>query len=134
MRALPLHEIPTGSQCRYELKWRACGAWFQRMSTNWRRSRKKASRSAVIFPEMTALQAVKAKTFVVDGQIAIPVREVFSFDDLLQRILRAASRIKSSPPSAHPFDRFPPAYHADAKSRIAGHYASAGACSRPAHS
>jgi ATP-dependent DNA ligase len=43
---------------------------------------------------VAALRGLKAKTFVLDGEIVIPVDGNLSFDDLLQRIHPAASRIK----------------------------------------
>jgi hypothetical protein len=61
------------------------------------------------FPRDDGAASVQSKKFVVDGRIVMPATK-FLVDDLLQRILRAASRIKSSPPNTHPFDRFPPAY------------------------
>ncbi len=41
-----------------------------------------------------ALLGVKAKQFVLDGEIVIPVGGNFSFDDLLMRIHPAASRVE----------------------------------------
>ena len=47
------------------------------------------------FPELVeALGKLKAKQFVIDGEIVVPVKGKFSFDDLLMRIHPAASRIK----------------------------------------
>jgi ATP-dependent DNA ligase len=47
------------------------------------------------FPELVdAVSAVKAPQFVFDGEIVIPAGAALSFDDLLQRIHPAASRIK----------------------------------------
>jgi ATP-dependent DNA ligase len=41
-----------------------------------------------------AVGRIKAKRFVLDGEIAVPVVGELSFDDLLQRIHPAASRVK----------------------------------------
>ena len=47
------------------------------------------------FPELVeALLALDPKKFVLDGEIIVPVNGALSFDDLLQRIHPAASRIK----------------------------------------
>src|SRR5690606_6387220 len=47
------------------------------------------------FPELVdALNALKARRFVLDGEIVIPQGRAFSFDALLQRIHPAASRVK----------------------------------------
>ena len=47
------------------------------------------------FPELVAaLKCLKANQFVLDGEIIIPVDGEPSFDELLQRIHPAASRVK----------------------------------------
>ena len=49
------------------------------------------------FPEVVeAVRALKAKKFVLDGEIVVPVDGELSFDDLLQRIHPAESRIKQA--------------------------------------
>jgi ATP-dependent DNA ligase len=46
------------------------------------------------FPEVVArFGAIAAERFVLDGEIVVPVQGAFSFDDLLQRIHPAESRI-----------------------------------------
>src|SRR4029079_3779620 len=47
------------------------------------------------FPELLeALRGIKAATFVLDGEIVVPVDRAFSFDALLQRIHPAQSRVQ----------------------------------------
>jgi ATP-dependent DNA ligase len=47
------------------------------------------------FPELVrAALTLKATTFLLDGEIVVPHGKTFSFDDLLQRIHPAASRIR----------------------------------------
>ena len=47
------------------------------------------------FPEIVAaLGQVRAKTFVLDGELIVPVDGRLSFDDLLQRIHPASSRVR----------------------------------------
>ena len=51
--------------------------------------------SPAIFPELVdAALKLKATAFLLDGEIVVPRGKTFSFDDLLQRIHPAASRIK----------------------------------------
>jgi hypothetical protein len=46
------------------------------------------------FPDLVeAVGQIKAKRFVLDGEIVVPSNGSFSFDDLLQRIHPAASRV-----------------------------------------
>src|SRR5690242_8252642 len=46
------------------------------------------------FPELIAAAlALKATSFLLDGEIVVPHGRTFSFDDLLQRIHPAASRV-----------------------------------------
>jgi ATP-dependent DNA ligase len=95
MEAEPATELPQGPQWQYEPKWDGfrClafrdGARIQLQS----RSQKPLSR---YFPELVgSLAALKAKSFVLDGEIVIPVDGHLSFDKLLMRIHPAASRIQ----------------------------------------
>ncbi|MET4156282.1 ATP-dependent DNA ligase [Bradyrhizobium sp. RT9b] len=43
---------------------------------------------------MAGALAVREKSFVLDGEIVVPTGGRLSFDDLLQRIHPAASRVK----------------------------------------
>ena len=61
------------------------------------------------FPEIVAaLLKLKALKFVLDGELVIPVKKGLSFDDLLQRIHPAASRVaklsQETPPHFIVFD------------------------------
>ena len=54
------------------------------------------------FPDVVAaVQQLGAQRFVLDGEIVVPVEGALSFDDLLQRIHPAASRVKLLS-TAHP--------------------------------
>ena len=47
------------------------------------------------FPEIvTSAVALAEKTFVLDGELVVQIGREFSFDDLLQRIHPAVSRVK----------------------------------------
>ena len=87
MEAEPATDLPQGSQWHYDPKWEE-GANIALQS----KSQKSLSR---YFPELVkALANLKAKSFVLDGEIVIPVERNLSFDDLLMRIHPAASRIQ----------------------------------------
>jgi ATP-dependent DNA ligase len=95
MEAEPATELPKGPLWQYEPKWDG----FRRLAfrDNGRiqlqsKSQKPLSR---YFPELVeSLAALKAKSFVLDGEIVIPVDGHLSFDKLLMRIHPAASRIQ----------------------------------------
>jgi ATP-dependent DNA ligase len=95
MEAEPAAELPEGSQWQYEPKWDGfrCLAFRDDKKIDLQsKSQKSLSR---YFPELVAaLAAVKAKSFVLDGEIVIPVDGNLSFDDLLMRIHPAASRVQ----------------------------------------
>ena len=95
MEAQPASELPAGADWQYEPKWDGfrClafrdGAKIELMS----KSQKPLTR---YFPELVnALSILKAKKFVLDGEIVIPVDGGLSFDHLLMRIHPAASRVQ----------------------------------------
>jgi ATP-dependent DNA ligase len=95
MEAEPASELPQGREWVYEPKWDGfrCLAFRDGLSVDLRsKSQKPLTR---YFPELVAaLVALKAKKFVLDGEIVIPVDGNLSFDDLLMRIHPAASRIQ----------------------------------------
>ncbi len=97
MEALLVKEIPTGKQgeWQYEPKWDGfrCLAFKEADGTIELRS-KSGQPLARYFPEVVAaLQSLKAKQFVLDGEIVIQSGDHFDFDSLLQRIHPAQSRI-----------------------------------------
>jgi len=95
MEADPAAELPEGPPWQYEPKWDGfrCLAFRDGARVDLQsKSQKPLSR---YFPELVgALASLKAKSFVLDGEIAIPIDGTLSFDDLLMRIHPAASRIK----------------------------------------
>ena len=92
MEASLVHTIPTGEGWQYEPKWDGlrCLAFKDEKKIE---LQSKSGRSvARYFPELvSALQEVKSRKLVLDGEIVIAQDGSFSFDDLLQRIDRAAS-------------------------------------------
>src|SRR5436305_12389864 len=95
MEALSVDTIPVGREWQYEPKWDGfrCLVFRDRNAiTLQSKSGKPLTR---YFPDVVeAVRALKAKTFVLDGEIVVPEGKVFSFDALLQRIHPAASRVQ----------------------------------------
>ena len=99
MEALLVSEIPAGENWEYEPKWDGFRCLAFREDTKVELQSKSGQALERYFPEVVeALLKLKASKFVLDGELVIP-RSVkgsaveFSFDDLLQRIHPAASRV-----------------------------------------
>src|SRR4051812_1884011 len=95
MEALLVDEIPTGEEWQYEPKWDG----FRCLAFGNQGEIKLQSKSGKpldrYFPELVAaLKKIAAKHFILDGEIVIPVAHGVDFDQLLQRIHPAASRVK----------------------------------------
>src|SRR5262249_38787934 len=94
MEALSVDSIPVGSEWRYEPKWDGFRAIVLRDGGKVELQSKSGRSMGRYFPELTAaLAELKAKKFVLGGEIVVRLGGVFSFDALLQRIHPAASRI-----------------------------------------
>ncbi len=94
MEAQSVTELPVGPEWQYEPKWDGfrCLA-FKDGNTVELRS-KSGQPLGRYFPEVvSALLALDAARFVLDGEIVVPVGRSLSFDALLLRIHPAASRI-----------------------------------------
>ena len=95
MEALLVDEVPTGDDWQYEPKWDGFRCLIFRDGQEVHLQSKAGQPLARYFPELVeAALALKAERFVLDGEIAIPIKNRLSFDDLLMRIHPAASRIK----------------------------------------
>ncbi len=95
MEALLVDTIPVGKEWQYEPKWDGFRCLAFKDGKNIKLQSKSGQSLGRYFPELIlALQGIKAKKFVLDGEIVIPVQGSFSFDDLLQRIHPAESRIR----------------------------------------
>lgn len=95
MLALLVGEIPEGEQWVYEPKWDGfrCLAFRDAESVDLRS--KAGQPLARYFPELVAaVGALEPRRFVLDGEIVVPVGRALSFDDLLQRIHPAETRIR----------------------------------------
>ena len=94
MEALLVSEIPAGANWEYEPKWDGFRCLAFRDGKHVELQSKSCQPLERYFPEVVeALLKLKASKFVLDGELVIPVSGGFSFDDLLQRIHPAASRV-----------------------------------------
>ncbi len=95
MEASVAEELPAGAESQYEPKWDGfrCLAFRDRDEVE---LQSKAGKPLTrYFPELVAaLASLKSERFVLDGEIIIPADREPSFDELLQRIHPAASRVK----------------------------------------
>jgi len=95
MEATSVDEIPTGSGWQYEPKWDGFRCLVLRDGDRMALLSKNGKPLGRYFPEIeAAIRAIRAKRFVLDGEIAVPIRGRFEFDELLQRIHPAESRIR----------------------------------------
>ena len=102
MEALAATELPRGPQWQYEPKWDG----FRSIATRHRRKvelQSKAGRPlGRYFPDIVeALLQLKAKQFMLDGELVIPVEGDLVFNELQLRLHPAASRV-SMLARAHP--------------------------------
>jgi ATP-dependent DNA ligase len=95
MEALSVDIIPVGKAWRYEPKWDGFRCLAFRDGAKVALQSKSGRPISRYFPELvTAIGALKPRKFVLDGEIVVPADGAFSFDDLLQRIHPAPSRIR----------------------------------------
>ena len=95
MEAKQVDEIPEGDLWQYEPKWDGFRCVAFRDGDAIELQSKAGKPLTRYFPDVVeSLRALKAEQFVLDGEIVVPVGKDLSFNDLLQRIHPAASRIK----------------------------------------
>ena len=95
MEALLVDTLPTGPGWQYEPKWDGFRCLVFRNGRSVELQSKSGQSLTRYFPEVVeAVRSVPADAFVLDGEIVIPVDGQLSFDDLLQRIHPAESRVK----------------------------------------
>jgi ATP-dependent DNA ligase len=109
MEALLVDELPTGSDWQYEPKWDGFRCLAFRDGSKVDVMSKAGKPLTRYFPELAEmLLQVRAKRFVLDGEIVVPKDGELSFDELLLRIHPAKSRITKlaaeSPASLIVFD------------------------------
>jgi ATP-dependent DNA ligase len=94
MEAKNVADIPTGSEWQYEPKWDGFRCLAFRDGDTVELQSKAGQSLTRYFPELVkALLDIKAPKFVLDGEIIVLIQDKLSFDDLLQRIHPAASRV-----------------------------------------
>ena len=95
MEALSVGEVPVGPEWQYEPKWDGFRCLVFRDGKSVTLQSKSGKPLTRYFLDMVeAVRLLKAKSFVLDGEITVPEGRAFSFDALLQRIHPAATRIK----------------------------------------
>jgi ATP-dependent DNA ligase len=95
MEARSVDVIPIGEEWQYEPKWDGFRCLLTRDTDSVAMYSKSGQDLRRYFPEVIASAlALREKNFILDGEIVVPVEGQFSFDDLLQRIHPAASRVK----------------------------------------
>ncbi|HEV7869178.1 MAG TPA: ATP-dependent DNA ligase [Chthoniobacteraceae bacterium] len=95
MEALAVADIPAGDQWQYEPKWDGFRCLAFRDGSDVQLQSKSGQPLARYFPEVVAaLLDLKAREFVLDGELVVPQGRAFSFDALLQRVHPAASRVR----------------------------------------
>src|SRR2546421_10901370 len=95
MEAKSVTELPSGANWEYEPKWDGFRCLAFRDGDEIGLQSKSGQPLGRYFPEVVeALLKLRAKQFVIDGEIVVPVDGALSFDDLLMRIHPAASRVQ----------------------------------------
>lgn len=95
MEARSVESLPRGAEWQYEPKWDGFRCLVTRRDDLLHMQSKSGRDLTRYFPEVAAASLSLAETqFTLDGELVIPVGDHFSFDDLLQRIHPAASRVK----------------------------------------
>lgn len=95
MEAQSVSALPLGEKWQYEPKWDGFRCLLSRDGDAIAMLSKSGRDLTRYFPEvMAAALALPERRFLLDGELVVPADETFSFDNLLQRIHPAASRIK----------------------------------------
>ena len=95
MEAKTVEAIPEPPGWQYEPKWDGFRCIAFRNGNEVELQSKAGQPLGRYFPEVVGyLLELEAPQFVIDGEIVVPVGGVFSFDDLLQRIHPAESRVR----------------------------------------
>ncbi len=94
MEARSVSTIPRGAGWLYEPKWDGFRCIAFRDGDEVLLRSKSGQPFERYFPEIVArLRALESPHFVLDGELVVPAGETLSFDDLLQRIHPAATRV-----------------------------------------
>jgi ATP-dependent DNA ligase len=94
MEAQAVDEIPQGDGWQYEPKWDGFRCILFREGSKVELQSKSCKSLTRYFPDIVAAaKTLGASRFVLDGELVVPRGKQLSFDDLLQRIHPAASRV-----------------------------------------
>ena len=94
MEARSVDRLPRGAEWQYEPKWDGFRCLIFRDGSHVELQSKSCKSLTRYFPDIVAAaKQLKSRTFVLDGELAVPHGKHLSFDDLLQRIHPAASRV-----------------------------------------
>ena len=100
MEATTVTELPAESGWQFEPKWDGFRGVAFRDGHRLNLMAKNGRQLTTAFPEITtALQAIAADHFVLDGELVVPVGDHLSFDDLSQRLHPAAARLARERPA-----------------------------------
>ena len=95
MEARSVDTIPRGPEWQYEPKWDGFRCLLSRQGSTVDLRSKSGENLTPYFPELVeAALKLKAEEFLLDGEIVVPHGKAFSFDELLQRIHPAATRVR----------------------------------------
>src|SRR5205807_2446561 len=95
MDAALVEKIPEGEGWQYEPKWDGFRCLAFRDGRKVELQSKSGQPLGRYFPELVGtFLALGSEHFILDGEIAVPMQGRFSFDDLLQRIHPANSRVE----------------------------------------
>ena len=96
MEAESVPELPVGPQWQYEPKWDGFRCLAFREDEAARIQSKAGKPLGRYFPDVVEdVTSLKARRFVLDGEIVIPVDGRLSFDELLLRVHPAESRVRT---------------------------------------
>src|SRR5438270_6087037 len=102
MESRSVDEIPNGDDWQYEPKWDGFRCIAFRNGENVYLQSKAGQPLARYFPDVVeAITKLRSKNFVLDGELAIPIKGALSFDELQLRLHPAASRVAKLA-KAHP--------------------------------
>jgi len=95
MEAKLSRSLPRGSNWLFEPKWDGFRCLSFRDGDDVDLQSKSMKPLARYFPEVVAmLKSLRARRFVLDGELVIPIEDKLDFDQLLQRIHPAESRVR----------------------------------------
>jgi ATP-dependent DNA ligase len=95
MEALLAAELPEGDGWQFEPKWDGFRCLARRDDAEVTLTSKSGKPLARYFPEVVAmLGSLKARQFILDGELIIPIGDVLSFEALQLRLHPAESRVR----------------------------------------